>query len=107
MAGRAGGACIRAIRVWWFQFVFYFPPSGAERLGDLVDRRFITPRNRAVSSHRQWDAPGDSPPTNLRDQVDFAVRLQHGGIRVLVDLAVDRHRHAVLHLLAQTRKALL
>src|SRR6476646_659848 len=44
---------------------------------------------------------------NLRDQADLAVRFQPGAVGVLVDLAVDRHRHALLDLFAQAGITLL
>ena len=45
--------------------------------------------------------PGRSAAADLWDQVDLAVGLERGQIGVLVDLAVDRHRHALLDLMAE------
>ena len=42
---------------------------------------------------------------DLRDQVDLAIRPDRGEPRVLVNLAVDRERHAAVNEIAQPREA--
>src|SRR5271166_991531 len=53
------------------------------------------------------EATAPLPPSDLRNQHDLAIRPQLRPIRVLEDLAVDRHRHPLLHLLPQPGKALV
>src|SRR5437763_3932123 len=43
-----------------------------------------------------------SAAADFGDQVDFALGVERGEIGVLEDFAVDRHRHALLDLAAET-----
>src|SRR5271170_1134403 len=59
-----------------------------------------SPRHSTSRRRRGWDKRL-SAAADLGDQVDFAVGVERGEIGVLKDLAVDRHRHAFLDLMAE------
>src|SRR6516162_9279054 len=63
--------------------------------------RFAISKSSSVSGSRTFMR---SAAADLRDQIDLAVGAQRGEVGVLKDLAVNRHRHALLDLAAETRE---
>jgi hypothetical protein len=65
-------------------------------MGDGVLPRYPRRRNaRGVIRPKRYQ-----PPPIFGDQVDLAFGVERGEVGVLEDLAVDRHRHALLDLAA-------
>ena len=47
----------------------------------------------------------ESAAADLKDQIDFALGVERGGVGVLEDIAVDRQRHALLDLADESAAA--